>query len=261
MLAVLSLLLLPVAYAAAPRSYSVAALTADNQLVLFNTATPQTTRVVKLSGINETVLGIDVRPLDGKLYGITTRDQLVTLTPATGVMQRVARLGSPFGGGAASGFDFNPQADRLRLVGPTGQNLRVQVLVGAVAVDGVLSYKAGDRGADKRPSITAVAYTNAYANAPSTVMFDIDAQADTLLRQDPPNDGVLQTVGPLGVDCGEAAAFDIASPQPGVDDAFAICGTTLYRINLQTGAAQAVGAIGGVTTGFSGMALLPASGR
>lgn len=252
----LLLLLPPALQAATPRSYPVAALTADNQIVLFDSATPQTTRVVKLTGVTDEVLGIDIRHADGKLYGITATDQLVLIDAASGAVQPGSRLGSPFRGGAASGFDFNPQADRLRLTGTDGQNLRVQVQVGAVAVDGPLTYAQDDRGAGKRARVTAVAYTNAFANAPSTVMFDIDAQFDTLLRQDPPNDGVLQTVGALGIDCGDAAAFDIASPQRGIDDAFAICGTTLYRVNLQTGAAQAIGTIGAPAASYRGMALL-----
>ncbi|RYG77038.1 DUF4394 domain-containing protein, partial [bacterium] len=102
------------------------------------------------------------------------------------------------------------------------------------------------------------AYTNAFANAPSTVMFDIDATFDTLVRQDPPNDGVLQTIGPLGVDCGDDAGFDIVSPRRGVDEAFAVCGASLYSVDLLTGSAKSIGEIGAPHKRYLALAVLPA---
>ena len=98
----------------------------------------------------------------------------------------------------APGVDFNPQADRLRVVSHDGQNLRVNVMLGATAVDGALRYKDGDSGAGKRPRITASAYTHNVADAPDTKLFEIDDERDVLVLQDPPNDGVLTTVGPAG---------------------------------------------------------------
>ncbi len=257
--ATMSLLILATGARAAAvpeRSYSLAGLTADKTLVLFSSATPGTTREVKLAGLTEPVLGIDTRPLDGALYGITASDKLVRINPRSGKTTPVSSLSKAVRGGEASGLDFNPQADRLRLVGAVGQNLRIQVIVGAVAVDGQLAFAADDPNAGKRPRISAVAYTNAFANAPTTAMFDIDFALDVLVRQDPPNDGLLRTVGPLGVDCGEASGFDIASPEPGVDDALAICGQTLYRIDLATGAAAAIAVIGGEVQRYLGLAVL-----
>jgi hypothetical protein len=79
----------------------------------------------------------------------------------------------------------------------------------------------------------------------TTRLFDIDAELDVLALQDPPNDGALVTVGPLGVDVGPRAGFDIVTDAAGRDAAFAAWGGTLYAIDLATGAARALGAIGG----------------
>jgi hypothetical protein len=245
------------AVAADAEARSVVALGPDSTLVLFTTANPKKARVLKLRGAARPLLAIDARPADGKLYGLDDEDGIVTISLPDGVVTPVVKLKMPFGGGEASGFDFNPQADRLRIVGPSGQNLRVSLPVGAVAMDGKLAFGAGDPQAGRTPAVTAVAYTNAYDKAPTTVMFDIDAGADVLLRQDPPNDGVLQTVGPLGVDCGAAAGFDIVSPRAGVDEGYAVCGTTLYRVNLESGRLSAVGPIGAPVARYLSLAVLP----
>jgi hypothetical protein len=76
-----------------------------------------------------------------------------------------------------------------------------------------------------------------------TKLFDIDGALDILALQDPPNDGILATVGPLGADFASFAGFDIVS-EGGVDRAFAVSGTVLYGIDLATGAARALGTVG-----------------
>jgi hypothetical protein len=66
-----------------------------------------------------------------------------------------------------------------------------------------------------------------------------------LAIQNPPNDGKLSTVGALGVDAASSTGLDIS---PAGNTAYAALGvggsTGLYRIDLATGAATLVGAIG-----------------
>jgi hypothetical protein len=93
------------------------------------------------------------------------------------------------------------------------------------------------------PAITASAYTHSRAGAATTKLFNIDAARDVLTIQDPPNDGVQRTVGPLGVDFAPVAGFEIVTDPAGQDRAFAASGSTLYAIDLATGAASALGAI------------------
>lgn len=246
--------------AAALGAPQLVALAPDNELVFFAPGSPQDIRSLRLQGVDDPVVGVGVRPLDGRLYGVTTKDQLLQIDIGSGAVTPVSALGSAFGGDEATAFSFNPQADRLRLVGTRGQNLRIQVELGAVAVDGDLHYAADDVHAGRAPQIVAVGYTNSFADAPTTVMFDIDAHSDTLVLQDPPNDGVLRTVGPLGVDCDAATGFEIGFVQPGDERAFLVCGRTLYRVDLETGAASVIGEIGGTAPRFLALALLHGSG-
>lgn len=241
-----------------PAAFQLVALDAANALLVFRSDSPQDARRIKITGADGGFIGVDVRPMDGSLYGLTDVGTIHVIDVSTGAARLVSRLGSPFDGGAASGFDFNPQSDRLRLIAMAGQNLRVNVEIGAVAIDGPLAYASADDHAGKRPQVTATAYTNAVARARSTETFDIDSGLDLLVRQDPPNEGILESVGPLGVDCGEAAGFDIATDGRGRNHAFLVCDSTLYRLELASGAAREIGPVGNEIGHLIGLAVLPA---
>ena len=101
--------------------------------------------------------------------------------------------------------------DRLRVVSNLNGNYRINPFVGTVLVDAVLSYAGGDANAGADPNVTAVAYINNFAGASTTTLYGIDTLLDVLLIQNPPNGGVLNTVGSLGINVGSAAGFDIST--------------------------------------------------
>ncbi|HEY2388715.1 MAG TPA: DUF4394 domain-containing protein [Candidatus Binatia bacterium] len=258
-IAVAAALVLAAPRAAGARDYELVALDGANTLLRFDSARPGDVIAVKVRGVAGTLVGIDHRPSSGVLYGLSTTNDVYTIDRASGAATLVSTLTIAFDAGARSGFDFNPQTDRLRLVGANGQNLRVNVDLGAVAADAPLRYAPTDPNAGKRPAIAAAAYGNAVPNAPVTKLFDIDAELDVLALQDPPNDGVLTTVGPLGVDFGPLAGFDIVSEQ-GRDRAFAVSGGALYEIDLASGRAHPLGTVGGAADGgLVGLTVVPAS--
>src|SRR5262245_30333210 len=223
-------------------------------MLAFRADRPAEVRRIEPQGISGRLIGIDRRPADGVLYGLSTTNDLYRIDPTSGEGTRVSSLTVPFDGDNRSAMDFNPQADRLRLVSRDGQNLRVNVALGATAVDGALRYKDGDPAAGARPRVTAGAYTHNVRDAPDTKLFDSDS--DTLVLQDPPNDGVLVTVGPLGVDFGPSGGFDIVTDASGRDDGYAASGATLYAIDLTTGAAKTLGTIGDGRASIVGLAAI-----
>jgi Domain of unknown function (DUF4394) len=220
------------------------ALCDDGALLAFRADRPAEVRRVVPQGVSGRLIGVDRRPADGKLYGVSITNDVYRVDPATGEAALVSSLTVPFDGDARSGVDFNPQADRLRLVSRDGQNLRVNVMLGATAVDAPLRYRDGDPGAATRPHVTAAAYTHNIPDAPDTKLLEIDGDRDVLLLQDPPNDGVLSTIGPLGVDFGTTGGFDIVTGAGGVEQGFAASGASLYAIDPTTGAAKMLGTIG-----------------
>jgi len=223
---------------------TLVASTEDDRLLVFRADHPETVRTVRATGLSGRLVGIDSRPADRHLYGLTTSNDLYRIDPLTGASTLVSTLTVPFDGDLRSGIAFNPQADRLRLVSADGQNLRVNVTLGATAVDTPLTYARSDRNAGKRPRIAGAAYTTTVRDAPTTKLFEIDAAEDVLVLQDPPNDGVLTTVGPLDVDFTPLSGFTIVTDAGGVDHAWAATGGQLYTIDLTTGHATPAGTIG-----------------
>ncbi|PSR19008.1 hypothetical protein C8255_04480 [filamentous cyanobacterium CCP3] len=229
-----------------PAAVDLLGLTDDNRLVSFSTSDPTQTKVLPVSGLEGTLLGIDVRPANGLVYGLTTTNQIYTLAIGDDGAEAtlVSTLSEPFEGGAVSGFDFNPVADRLRVVGENDQDFRINVDTGAVIVDGDLAFAPEDVNAGANPSVTGSAYTNAFAGATATQLFNLDSALDSLLLQSPPNDGTLQTVGALGFDLDTLGGFEIVSSSAGDNTAFAVSNATLYTLNLESGVATSLGAIG-----------------
>ena len=229
---------------AAPVAYG---LTDDARIVTFKTTTPNTLDAnVAVTGLaaGERLLGFDIRPKDGLLYGISSTGRIVTIDPATGAATVKATLAAdaldvtaPYTAiaGTAFGVDFNPVADRLRVIGNAGQSLRINVDTGATTTDGAVN-----RGG-AAPSVTAAAYTNSFAGTTATMLFDIDTASAALALQSPPNDGTLVNIGALGVAVAGDVGFDIAGGANGLALAALRTSATgpssLYRIDLATGAA------------------------
>ncbi|WP_414529709.1 DUF4394 domain-containing protein [Nodularia chucula] len=220
---------------------SLVGLTENNNLVLFDSNNPTTTSTVSVTGVEGFLLGIDRRPANNLIYGLTTTNNLYTINPFTGNASFVSTLSLPFNGGTISGVDFNPVPDRLRVVGGNDQNYRINVETGEVIVDGTLN--PGD------PNITAAAYTNSDNDpATGTTLYTVDYISNALFIQNPPNDGTQVLVGELGFDVSSAAGFDIFT-ENGVNTAFlaatptSASGSNLYTINLDTGAATLVDSI------------------
>jgi hypothetical protein len=246
-------------------------LTDNNTIVSFDSDNPTSTSRVGVTGIEGSLSGIDFRPANSLLYGVTTANKIYTIDPTTGAANFVSTLSFAFNGGFESGVDFNPVPDRLRLVASNDQNLRFNVdngLLGdfdantpGVQPDLNLAYAQGDPNAGANPNVTAAAYTNSFPGGPSptrtTTLFGIDSNLDVLVRQNPPNNGVLGTVGSLGIDFGPTGGFDIFSPANNVNTAFAASGSTLYTINLSNGSATTLGTIGSGDDNIIGLAAKP----
>lgn len=248
---------LSAATSSAASAATIAALQDGTTIVWIDTEQKKVTgSVVLASGAK--LIGIDVRPADGKLYGLAPDGAIVTVDAKTGVWQKVSQLSEALPAGVPMAVDFNPVADRMRVIGGNGLNLRVNVIDGKAAVDTMLKYAPTDAAMNKTPMVTAAGYTNSMAGAKETALYDVDTTAGTLLKQAPPNDGVLTTVGSLGVTLDGPAAFDVWSDGTGKHVGWLLNGGRLHTVDLGTGAATALGAIAGLKGRVIDIALLPA---
>lgn len=233
-----------------PAAPSVFGLTDSGRIVGFRPLASTTlTSDVAVTGLNsgEKLLGIDIRPKDGLMYGLTSAARIVTIDPVSGAATVKATLAADVGdltlpfaliSGAQFAVDFNPVADRLRVISDAGQSLRINVDTGATTTDGAIN-RAG-----ASPVVSAAAYTNSFAGTTATMLFDIDTSVDNLALQSPPNDGTLANVGPLGLDVMGDVGMDIAGGANGLVLAAlrtAAAGpSSLYRVDLANGAAVLV---------------------
>ncbi|ARF75380.1 hypothetical protein B7C62_26370 [Kitasatospora albolonga] len=227
-------------------------LTADQRLVAFAVDRPaRTTAIGKVSGLrgDTKVVGIDFRVQNGKLYGVGDKGGVYTLNTADAKALKVSRLTVALSG-KRFGVDFNPAANRLRVISDTGQNLRHNIDDGAAPLgtiaDGTLTNPT--MPPSTAMGVTGAAYTNNDLDpATATTLFDIDTLADRVSLQSPANAGTLAPTGNLGVDAGPDAGFDIYfSPKHGTNHGFATLNTAgaarLYAVDVLTGAARDLGA-------------------
>jgi hypothetical protein len=175
-----------------------------------------------------TLVGIDVRPSDGKLYGVTPDGAIVTVDAKTGQWEKKSQLSEKLPANDAITIDFNPVADRMRILTSSGMSLRVNVDDGKATVDGSLKYSETDANKGKTPRVTAGAYSNSVAGTKETALYDIDATTGTLTKQAPPNDGILTTIGTLGVKTDGPVAFDIWADGNGMNVGWMLTGGTLH---------------------------------
>lgn len=214
-------------------------------------------------GCDTALVGVDMRVQDGLLYGVGncpghlgfanvyTIPFLPTsdfLMPITKVSQLTVALD-----GTNFGVDFNPAADRLRIISDTGQNLRHNLNNHTTIADMPLNLNG-----PLAKAVTAAAYTNNDLNGTSaTTLFNLDTLNDQVAIQAPPNNGIQNPTGNLGVDASIKAGADIFSDLPSpawpptgktiTNTAFAAfvpTGTTrasFYMFDVLTGTATKIG--------------------
>lgn len=208
----------------------------NNNLVTFDSAAPGTfTSSVAITGLTNSIQALDFRPLNGALYALGSDAMIYTINRATGAA--TAASGPLALTGTQFAFDFNPTIDRLRIVSDANANYVFNPNDGSLTTTTPVFYAAGDPNVGANPDVTAAAYTSSVFGAPgsSTQLYSIDTNLDVLTKQ-ANSAGTLTTVGALGFNLGSRTSFDISR-----NDAFAFNGSTLYRVNLGTGALTRLG--------------------
>ena len=240
------------------RKEMVYAVTDAGELIKFNAGQPR--RILERKPVTglaagDSLVGIDFRVARGVLYALSARGQLYTLATSTGQLQPVGATPVPMAGGVRYGFDFNPVADRIRLVADNGANLRLHPDTGALAAtDGTLAYAPRDASFGKAPQIAGAAYTYNKTNDKLTTNYAIDRALGMLVTQgskegaEPvvsPNTGQLYTVGALGTGPVDNVSFDIADVGNTALAALTQGGRTrLHLIDLANGRATLLGSLG-----------------
>lgn len=248
---------------APPASGQLVVYSVNTSTLLFiDPVTPdRIARGVALSGIvsGDSIKDIDYRPADGVLYGIGALGYLYRINTSTGACLAVAT--SPlYMNGSLPGIDFIPTTDKLRIVSNADVNLRINPdSVSISNTDLALAYQSADVNDGVNPQVSTVAYSNNFAGTSSTILYGLDLGIRVLVIKNPPSDGKLVTVGPLGISSvfADTSGFDISASGTAYA-ALCTIGSTwkLYTIDLNTGAATLVNTIGNGGP-IAGIAVVP----
>lgn len=240
--------------AASAQAQMLVGITSANEIARFDAANPAMATRTAITGLDagDRFVGIDLRPSNNTIYGLTLSNRLYTLNESTGAATFVAALSTTVVNGAQGwGLDFNPVADfagatSLRVVGSMGGNFAINAVTGAVTTATPIA--SGHSG---------VAYTNSNpAGAPTTTgLYYINGATDTLaFAATGFNNPMISTVGALGLDVLNANGFEILAngmAYAALNRDGGTLGTGLYGINLMTGAATMVGEFNGTLTGLT----------
>lgn len=224
----------------------LAALSGDATLSIIDSTTQKLTKTVKVSGIAGRVAGIDIRPADGALYALGVDGSVYTIDLVSGKASLKVKLETMVAPGPTV-VDFNPVADRLRIMGADGTSLRANVDDGKVVTDKSLNYGENDTNKGKTPKVIAGAYSNAVKGTKETALYDIDGALGAYLKQVPPNDGVLTTVGTIGFTTNDIA-FDIVADGQGGNVGYLLSGGSLYTVDIANGQTKMLGKVQGLPT-------------
>ncbi|MVN87334.1 DUF4394 domain-containing protein [Deinococcus sp. HMF7620] len=252
----------------APIGQLVYGLTASGQLVTFgldNANASLTTVSVSGIGNGETLVDLDVRNTDNRLYGFSNTGTVyrfnVTAGTTTVTGTAVDDSTVALSGATVVAADFNPVANRLRVVGTSDLNFRHTVssapvnATGGTTADGTFAFV--DTNAAKNPNIAAAAYTNSFNNSANqavnagttTDLYTVDADLDVLVKHSVgPQFNAMTSVGALGQDVSVGSTgFDIAGASAAYLSSNAGSNTTFYTVNLTTGAATLKTTVSGVS--------------
>jgi len=223
--------------------FRLVGLTDKGELARFRPEKLNEVRLLPITGVGAAIRGIDFRISDRTLYGLGADNVVYRIDATNGAARRVSTLGRALPAGPVI-VDFEPKTDGMRVITQEGGSFLINVDTGAVTVEKPLAYAADDRNAGKTPRLTGGAHINAYPGAFATQVFAMDAAQATYVVADPPEGGVLRTVGPTGMPAGTVVSgFDILTDIAYEYFGFAAEGRTIYRVDVGRGSATRLGDI------------------
>jgi hypothetical protein len=163
---------------------------ATNQIVVFSTDTPGTLiDTLNVTGLNpgELLVSIDIRPKTAQLYGVGVSGRIYVINPHTGQATVVGTGPWSTLPGMTFGADFDPVADRLRVVTTTDDNISFNPDTGEMTILPQLQLN---------PTIAEIAGKTRFGD--EMHLFGIDTASDSLVEIYPPDSGGISPLSPLG---------------------------------------------------------------
>ena len=242
----------------------------DNSLYQFDSATPGVVTLIGTAGGAANLVDIDIHGANGLLYGVTGTGSCFTVDTLSGNQSLVTTPLTALSGLTA--IDFNPLADRIRLVGTANANARItpdfQTGPNALQQSGTVNndtsfslFQSGGMIARSGATVLGAGYTNPVNNPATTVLYTL--ASDGFLNMHTTSSGALAGSFDKGVAVGTAgldftpvgASFDISNASQG-GFGYAFDGTDLRQIDLATGTSISLGPVG---VSIRSLAVIPES--
>lgn len=235
---------------------SIFGLSTSNEISVFDSSSPS--KILKsgaVSGLNagDNLVALDYQPATGNLLLLGSQSNVYKLDSFRSSSFSATLLNTldPTVPGSDYAFDFNPafmEGAFARIITNENDNRVINGTSGeylAPVEKTDVFYAPGDMNEGANPNIVGIAYDNNVMGATSTQQYGIDASLG-ILTTVANNAGTLATIGGLGLGMPILAdlGFDIAAS----GEAFASINSSLYTIDLGTGAASLIGSIGGAGT-------------
>ncbi len=146
------------------------------------------------------------------VFAVSDASVLYRIDPTTGAATAIGDgINSPVTD-PGIGFEIRLRSNGARIAVAIGENLAVDLATGTVGIDPAAEEPGADAPftqleATAAPRIVALALLVGPTDAQE--LYGIDSLAGTLVLIPSPTDGVVQTVGPLGITVTDGASFDI----------------------------------------------------
>ncbi len=235
--------------AGSSHAITIFGLGAGGQLYSFDSAAPGSVSPVG-SPLGGGIVDIDYRGSNNVLYGISGSGSTYSVDTVAGTSSLLFNPSASLGG-TVTGFDFNPMADRMRIVVGGVNNFRmVPDNIAGMTAGTVVNGTAGDGqfGVPMSVTILDVAYTNPFNGPAGTAFYSVGSNGILYTHTVAPQFNTMTQVGSgFGFIPVADSAFDIGQDGNG----YLVSGNSFYTVNLGLGTATLVGTLGQSLTSIS----------
>jgi hypothetical protein len=228
---------------------------ANNFLVFGTESFEVLSTKVRISGVPilKRIIGIAIRPSNGKVYGVGNDSRVYTIDPLTAVATPVS--GVQFSPKIVDFFEIHfamalePNGNRVRLISTEGgTNWSISLDDGTAVTGTPVHFVAGDANEGETPHIAALMYgpsspsaalsasvaTLASSSGPCTeTMYMIDPDLAAYIGSCDGNSGDLGTLGPIGetwARCMEVLADPDGNVPPSPDNPYGMGGSIVFAM-------------------------------
>ena len=229
--------------------------TGGTPLVTFNSNAPGT--ILSSVGLARSYGSLDFHPFTGELFGVDTASAtgsfIYRIDPTTGAETSLSLTGDILSleNTGVTGMAFDPVTGFLRL---TESNSQVNYLVNILGNSAAVTRQTDFSFAPGDPNFGQAIRVDSMAFSSNQILYGIDSGLNILVSINPQADGLVNTIGSIGIPGFNLYGFDITEDNRGFFTVDNNITSQFYSLDLATGSSTLIGDIG--SSNIRGMAIL-----